>query len=170
MAPRINGGFHLVLVVNDIERSAAWYGQVFGFELVRRDIETCLPDPSGRHTAFTHVALYHFQARLFLGLAQPHDSAGETFDWRRVGLQHFGFHVEERSDLDKWMRYLDHLNIAHSALLTEGPGLLVRFHDPDQIPVEVFWVDPNRGEQMLTALARLRAQAARNRWKKKHSS
>lgn len=119
----------------------------------------------GGTTAFDFTTLFHVPTRMFLGLAEPRDRPADPFDWRRAGLQHFAFHVEERAELDEWSRHLKSLGIAHSPVLAEGPGLVVRFHDPDQIPVEVCWPDLARCEQLFTIVARTRAQAARERRK-----
>ncbi|MDP9106348.1 MAG: VOC family protein [Candidatus Eremiobacteraeota bacterium] len=167
MPPRIDGNVHVALVVSDAVRSAQWYGRVFGFIVVRTTVAETVHHVSGRHGAFTFTSLFHPPSRLFMGLAQPKDPGAAAFDWSRPGLQHFGFHVEERDELDAWSRHLDELGIEHSEVLSEGPGLLVRFHDPDQIPVEVYWPDGQYCEQLFTMLARSRASAARERRREK---
>jgi catechol 2,3-dioxygenase-like lactoylglutathione lyase family enzyme len=167
MPPRIDGNIHLVLVVSEAKRSAQWYSRVFDFVVVREGVEAVLLDSYGRETRFTSSILFHLPTRFFLGLAQPSDAPTESFNWQRVGLQHFGFHVEQRSELDDWASHLDSLGIEHSPILPEGPGLLVRFHDPDKIPVEVFWADWEYCEQLWTRTARARAQSARERREQK---
>jgi catechol 2,3-dioxygenase-like lactoylglutathione lyase family enzyme len=161
MPPQLNGDIHLVLVVKDAKKSAEWYGQVFGFVTVREGMECTYLDAYGNPATFSCTSLFHFSSSFFLGLAQPQDAVAKTFDWRSAGLQHLGFHVEELSDLEEWARYLDSLGIPHSPFLEEGPGLLIRFYDLDQIPIELFWTNRQRGEEMFTALARSRASAAR---------
>ena len=136
MSPPINGDLHLVLVVKDAERNAEWYCRVFGFVVGRQALHSALPDRSGGAIEFACTTLFHVSSRLFLGLAQPVGRSTEAFDLCHAGLQHFGFHVNQRSELDEWTRHLDGLGIEHSTVLPEGPGLLVRFHDPDMIPVE----------------------------------
>lgn len=164
MIPRLDGGLHLVLVVRDAERSAEWYNRVFGFENVRKTT-TAAPqlDSCGKDTPFTFTSLFHVATRQFLGLAQPNLAAAQPFNWRQAGLQHFGFHVSERAALDEWASHLDKLGIAHSTIFPEGPGELVRFYDPDHIPVEVFWPNMPRCEELWRTLARSRARAGRER-------
>jgi glyoxylase I family protein len=163
MPPGIDGSFHVVLAVKNAARSAEWYCRLFGFVVVQEDVRVVRPDSRGVDTVFICTGLMHLRTRLFIALAQPHETEALPFDWRRVGLQHLGFHVRDRIDLDAWITHLDQLDISHSAVMPEGPGLVVRFHDLDDIPIEVFWIDWQNSEQLWSSLIRQRVRAARRR-------
>jgi catechol 2,3-dioxygenase-like lactoylglutathione lyase family enzyme len=163
MPPQINGSVHVVLVVKDAKHSAEWYSKVFGFSVVREEVEAVLDHDAAGATKFTSSILFHVPTRLFLGLAEAREPLAEQFDWRRPGLQHLAFHVPERSDLARWSEHLDSLGIQHSPELSEGPGLLVRFHDLDGIPVEIFWADTQLCERLFVSVARGRARASQER-------
>jgi catechol-2,3-dioxygenase len=85
-------------------------------------------------------------------------------------LQHFSLHVATRDGLDEWMGHLDALGIPHSGVVREGPGLVVRFHDPDGIPVEVCWPDMDTCREMWEGLAWARAEAARERRRRRRET
>jgi len=64
---------------------------------------------------------------LFLGLDYHPQADHERFDARRTGLDHLALRLQDRSDLDAWVARLDAL------------GAAVLVHDPDGIPIELFW-------------------------------
>lgn len=162
--PALDSTFHLVLVVEDAVRSAEWYGKVFGFVVVKRASPEFDLRGSAEHGAgFSYTSIFHQQTRMFLGLAQPDAFVPAAFRPDRAGMHHFALHVRERADLDAWARYLDELGIPRSEPMPEGPGLVIRFHDPDGIPVEVCWPDLAMCRQLFTDLARLNARDARER-------
>ena len=58
---------------------------------------------------------------------------------RRAGLDHFGFAVASRADLDAWAAKLDGLAIAHTGVRDIGgpvPFSTLVFRDPDNIQLE----------------------------------
>jgi glyoxylase I family protein len=166
MKPLIDGSCHLTLTVSDIVRSSEWYAEVFGFISVRQSsTPTSAWLADGREQSFIFHSLFHVQSRFFLGLAQPVGITLGQFDWSTAGLQHFGLHVTDRSDLDGWVQHLEKLGIEHSVLGTEGPGEFIRFFDPDGIAMEVYWPNLPLCEQLWTQLARARATAASSRRK-----
>jgi catechol 2,3-dioxygenase-like lactoylglutathione lyase family enzyme len=146
------------LVVSNREASVDWYGRVLGFEVVRDEVHAGLRFADGDELLYTCTSLFHFRAQIFLGIAQP-AVATRPFRGDQAGLQHLGLHVDSREDLDAWIVRLAELGVQHSELLEEGPGLLVRFHDPDGIPVEVFWADMDEVRKRARTLARQRARA-----------
>lgn len=161
--PDIDGHSHIVLVVSDARHSADWYCRVFGFVRVTEGTTASLPDPSapGGATAFSFTGLLHMKSKLFLGLAQLVEQQSPAFELRRVGIQHFGFHVPERADLETWSAHLDVLGIPHSAVLAEGTGYIVRFQDPDGLPLEVYWPDLTYFRQLMRARVQERRSEAR---------
>lgn len=123
---------HLDLSVSDAEASAAWYERVLGLRRVRR-------------TDFAHrvmVVLVHPPTHLVIGLNQHEASSGEPFDERRAGLDHVGFTVEVRADLDGLEEHLTELDVPHSAVADTDSGSALVFRDPDNIQLEFWWAKP----------------------------
>ena len=130
-APTHAGFHHLTVNVQDVDRSEKWYGEVLGFEPVRR-IET---------DAFTRVILQHAGSGATLGLNRhAAEVAAEPFDERRAGLDHFAFRVSDPSELEAWASRFDELGVEHSGVKpATAPGsFLVVFRDPDGLQLEVF--------------------------------
>ena len=60
------------------------------------------------------VVLVHRETGLIIGLNQHASIPIMVFDDRKVGLDHIGFGVSERTELDEWEKHLSTLNVAHS--------------------------------------------------------
>jgi len=129
--PTHEGFHHLTLNVQDVDGSERWYGEVLGFERVRR-IAT---------DAFVRVILRHPESGAMLGLNRhTAEVAGEPFDERRAGLDHLALRVAGRSELDAWAARFEELGVPHSDVKPGGvPGtFLVVFRDPDGLQLEVY--------------------------------
>ena len=85
--PTIN---HVALTVSDLERSVPWYQQLF-------DADPVLDEDTG---PFRHV-VWSIGSTL-VGLHQFPDGRSETFDERRVGLDHLSFACTDRTELERW--------------------------------------------------------------------
>ncbi|MDN5790454.1 MAG: VOC family protein [Micrococcales bacterium] len=131
-APALTGISHLDLSVSDVEVSAAWYEQVFGFTRVRR---VDLPSR-------TMVVLISPGTGLVVGLNAHAARPDGPFDERRVGLDHVGFAVAERGDLDAWEAHLTAHGVEHSPVADTGSGAALVFRDPDHIQLEMWWSKP----------------------------
>jgi glyoxylase I family protein len=132
-APAVAGFHHLGLTVRDIRDSEIWYAEVLG--LVRAFVE---PHPTGGgHT----VVMTRPGSTLFLGLDHHPQADRRDFDARRTGLDHLALRVDNRSDLDAWVARLAALGVHHEAIheRDEPPYATVLLHDPDGIPIELFW-------------------------------
>jgi catechol-2,3-dioxygenase len=96
------------------------------------------PHPSGGgHT----VVINRPDTFLFLGLDFHPQADLERFDERRTGLDHVALTVDSRSDLDAWGHRLDALGIEHGPIHDKDQPVhaAMVLHDPDRIPVELFW-------------------------------
>ncbi len=125
---------HLDLTVTDVERSAAWYVDVLGLRrLGRTDFDDRIM-----------VVLGHKASGLIIGLNQHLDPAADRFDERRPGLDHVGFAVADRDDLDTWQARLAELGVEHSPVqdADSGAGTALVFRDPDNIQLEFWWTRP----------------------------
>ncbi|MGC8472312.1 MAG: DUF302 domain-containing protein [Acidimicrobiales bacterium] len=127
--PGFFGIGHLDLSVSDVEASAVWYAQVLGLARLRR-------------VAFadrTMIVLRHESSGLVIGLNQHRGAPRDHFDERRVGLDHVGFAVARREDLDAWRARLVTLGVEHSPVTDAETGSALVFRDPDHIQLELWW-------------------------------
>lgn len=137
----IKGIHHLGLTVRDAEASAAWYVQVLGFRRVGQH-----QAPDG---AFRKIFLRHDNLRARIGLTEHRAGPKDTFDERRIGLDHLAFAVTDRAELDTWVTRLETAGTGYSRITTANsiPGAaVVVFRDPDNIQLEIFfdpaWAEP----------------------------
>lgn len=130
-----SGISHLDLSVSDVEVSAAWYERVLGLRRLRR---ADFPER-------VMVVLLNEVSGLVVGLNQHRASSGEAFDERRSGLDHVGFAVDERKDLDRWEARLATLGVEHSPVADTEVGAALVFRDPDHIQLEFWWSKPRDG-------------------------
>jgi catechol-2,3-dioxygenase len=120
---------HVALTVRDLSVSVPWYTTLFGSDPVI-DEDT---DPDMHHTVWL------VGTDTLIGLHQHETPAPpENFSEYRVGLDHVGFGVASRSELETWAARLDELNIAHGGIKDAHYGSGVSFRDPDGIALEFF--------------------------------
>ena len=117
---------HVALTVGDLSRSVPWYEQLFGSAPV-------LDEDTG---PFRHV-VWSIGSTL-VGLHQFPDPKPETFDERRVGLDHLAFSCATRAELVEWEGRLNELGVAHGGVVDAGYGSGLSFRDPDGIALEFF--------------------------------
>lgn len=125
---------HIDLSVSDVEKSAAWYCEVLGLGRVKRsDLDNRIM-----------IVLVHEPTGLVIGLNQHNEPAAERFDEHRPGLDHLGFAVAERAELDEWQAHLAELGVDHSPVRDSpsGSGTALVFRDPDNIQLELWWARP----------------------------
>jgi glyoxylase I family protein len=134
---------HLDLSVSDVEASAAWYEEVLGLRRLRR-VE--FPER-------IMIVLRHDASGLVIGLNQHQGFPGEPFDERRAGLDHVGFAVSRRQDLDTWQERLAVLGVDHSPVADTEVGSALVFRDPDHIQLELWWSKPSGAEPTLATRA-----------------
>lgn len=143
MPTRLAGSNHVNLTVADLETSTAWYCRVLNLVVVSD--QTNIGPPY-----FTDVA-YHglFDPTTWsyvVGLIQHPAAIPGPFDERRAGLDHVGFAVPTRSDLDDWARHLDAQGVMHSGVVSAPYAQAINFRDPDNIALELsvingdFWL------------------------------
>jgi glyoxylase I family protein len=116
---------HVALTVTDLQRSTAWYQQLFGIEeVLERDRETWR-----RHV----LRRDGFQLSLSVHEATRPD---DRFDETRVGIDHISIGCRDRAELDAWLAHADALGIEHAAVTETPQSWVVALHDPDGIAVE----------------------------------
>lgn len=125
---------HIDLSVSDVEKSAAWYCDVLGLNRLRRsDLDNRIM-----------IVLRHDDTGLIIGLNQHQVQGADRFDEHSPGLDHIGFSVPERADLDVWQQRLADLGVKHSPVQdsASGSGTALVFRDPDNIQLEFWWTRP----------------------------
>jgi glyoxylase I family protein len=127
--PEFGTPSHIDLSVSDAEASATWYCEVLGLKRLRRvDLDNRIM-----------IVLSHAATGLIIGLNQHAVVPVARFDDRNVGLDHIGFSVTERADLDAWEKRFTSLNIVHSPVEDTANGTALVFRDPDNIQLEFWW-------------------------------
>jgi glyoxylase I family protein len=127
MTEQINLGpmHHVALRVAKLDRSIAFYKDLFGFQIVAE-----LPDV----TILSNGAL-------ILGLRdQGQAESDDRFDEFRVGLDHISFAVTSRQNLDHAVQILDQRDIPHGEIKDLGRDFgmyVLALRDPDNIQLEL---------------------------------
>jgi catechol-2,3-dioxygenase len=132
--PELKGFSHIDLTVSDRERAAAWWQDVMGFSVVNRS----------RGASWDVVTLVH-PSGLVVSVMTHDVPLSDSFDERRVGLDHLAFRVADQSELERWITHLDAKGVPHSGIVDMGFGPTLVFRDPDNIQLELF-VHPSADE------------------------
>lgn len=114
---------HVNLTVNDLPQSVRFYRELFGFEV---RWEGTLDD--GRHAV--HVG----DEKHYLSLFQCRTPGRASNDYGPVGVNHFGFVVE---DLDAMKGRLRSLGVELLSEADYEPGRRLYFLDPNGIEIEL---------------------------------
>jgi len=129
---------HLALTVTDVDASVRWYEDVFGIRF-RMDV----PHPGG-----VGKLLADDDRQLMIVLHRHDTSTGAMFGETVTGLDHAGFMVPGRSDLQAWQAHLSANGVRRADVadkpLTQSPiadeayASVLVFRDPDNIQLELF--------------------------------
>ena len=119
---------HVAVTVSDLERSVPWYERLLGDKPV-------LDEDTGK---FHHVVWLLEGGSLFGIHTHPNPESADAFSELRPGLDHVGFGVANRSELEQWQQRLDDLGIAHGGIVDAPYGSGLSFRDPDNIALEFF--------------------------------
>ncbi|MFH5831173.1 VOC family protein [Halalkalibaculum sp. DA3122] len=115
---------HITIRVNDIERAEEFYGEILGFELVRK---------MGKS-----MAVYQVGEEDTLVLVEAETSYDpNSRDYR---VDHFGFYVDSPEEVDEMAEYFKEQEVS----ILSGPanrkrGRFVFISDPDGNMIEVFY-------------------------------
>lgn len=119
---------HVNLTVAEIDRSIAFYCEVFRFRVRWRG--TTSDGQPAAHVGDEHCYLAFFQA--------SDGSGGAETDYERVGFNHLGFVVD---NLDEARHRLQKLGVTPHLEAIYEPGVRLYFLDPDGIEVELVQYD-----------------------------
>jgi catechol 2,3-dioxygenase-like lactoylglutathione lyase family enzyme len=133
--PRVH---HVALTVSDVGVSVPWYEKVFGIRF-----QTEIP-----HAGGTGMLLADAERQLMLVLHRHDANPRERFTERKTGLDHVGFRVSSRAELEAWQTRLAELGVTQvetaDAPCTQSPiadapyASVLVFRDPDNIQLELF--------------------------------
>ncbi len=129
---------HLALTVTDLDASVRWYGDVF-------DVHFLMEAP---HQGGVGRVLADATNELMIVLHRHDTNDGRVFGETTTGLDHAGFIVPTRADLEAWQAHLEAHGVARMDVaekpLTQSPiadepyGSVLVFRDPDNIQLEIF--------------------------------
>jgi glyoxylase I family protein len=131
---------HVDLSVTDGERSARWFHDVLGFELMHH----------GKGETIESWSLMDSRG-MNINLLRHSEGPTDPFDERRIGLDHLSFRVRDRAELEEWAAHLDARDVEHSGIIDAHFGATLVFRDPDNIQLELM-VHPDPAE-VATMLA-----------------
>ena len=124
--PLLAGIHHVKIPVTDLNRSVAFYSQVFGFTVGWE-----FPEADG----------------VVRGVAGRVPGLGETMLSLRVnlvaaqgcaGFDPVSFAVTGQADIEAWAAHLDELGIEHSPVIEASIGWLLVFSDPDGLQLHLY--------------------------------
>lgn len=119
---------HIALTVTDLDASIAWYERVFGITY----------QMDGPHEGGVGKLLADPEWRFIIVLHRHDANQAEKFAETRTGLDHVGFNVSSRADLERWQKHLETLGVSQSPIADTPYGYILVFRDPDNIQLEMF--------------------------------
>ena len=132
-----NGYAHVRLTVTDIERSKAFYDDLFGWpKAIDSSASVDEPGVTEDPEQFYGGVVYQTPQGTLFGLRPV---GGETFDSTKTGLDHVSFTVDSRDDLESALKAFDEAGIVHGEIidLTDAGLAILSFQDPDDINIEL---------------------------------
>jgi glyoxylase I family protein len=120
---------HVALTVRSCDASKGWYEALFG-----------TPPVIDEDTGPWHHVVWALPGGTLVGIHEHpgKTDAGDSFSEFRLGLDHVGFHLPTRGDLEVWAKNLDALGIDHGGIVDAPYGSGVSFRDPDGNALEFF--------------------------------
>jgi glyoxylase I family protein len=118
---------HVAVTVPDLDRSRPFYEKLF-------DAKPVLDEDGG---SFYHVVWLLEGGTLFGIHKQANPKPGDYTEFS-PGLDHVGFGVANRGELEKWESRLNELGIKNGGIVDAPYGSGLSFRDPDNIALEFF--------------------------------
>ena len=129
---------HVRLTVTDIERSRAFYDEVFGLP-VAFEMPPDADDATRERLSFLFGGVIYRLGNSLLGLRPV---STDVFTEDRTGLDHVSFGVATREVLEEAAAMLEARGTEHSGIKDIGAGYILEFRDPDNIALELFCAKP----------------------------
>jgi catechol 2,3-dioxygenase-like lactoylglutathione lyase family enzyme len=130
--PSIAGGHHIAFTVTDADRSAQFYSDLLGMQIVMH----------GEDGNVKFRVLMHPDTGWVIGVRQYPGHPDGRFEEFRTGLDHFAFAVSNRQELEAWQGALAQRGIEFTPITETPIGQVIVFRDPDNIQLE-FWLSPS---------------------------
>lgn len=137
--PRLH---HLALTVTDLDVSIRWYEEVFAVHFLM----------DAPHQGGVGKVLADDAHQVMLVLHHHDANDGGVFRETSTGMDHAGFIVPSRTDLEAWQTHLESHGVTRMDVaekpLTQSPiadepyGSVLVFRDPDNIQLEIFSPPP----------------------------
>ncbi|RJO77152.1 VOC family protein [Nocardia panacis] len=124
---------HVRLTVCDIDRSRAFYEQVFDWP-VALEVPADADQETRERLSFLYGGVIY---RLEHGLIGLRPVGADRFDENRVGLDHLAFPVASLAELEAAAAHLDACGVAHGGIKDIGVSYILEFRDPDNIALEL---------------------------------
>ena len=118
---------HVAVTVNDLSKRTPWYEKLFGAKAV-------LDEDTG---PFHHV-VWMLEGGTLFGIHQHTKPEKGDYTEFQPGLDHVGFGVGSRADLEQWEKKLDELGVKHGGIVDAPYGSGLSFRDPDNNALEFF--------------------------------
>ncbi|MDQ6740849.1 MAG: VOC family protein [Actinomycetota bacterium] len=125
---------HIRLTVSDIDRSRAFYDEVFGLP-VAFEVPAGADDATREQLGWLFGGVVYQLGDSLFGLRPV---GKDSFDEDRVGLDHASFAVQSKAELEAAAAQLDRSGVTHEGIKDIGVGYILEFRDPDNIALELF--------------------------------
>ena len=125
---RITGIHHITLLVEDVERSLAFYRNLLGMRLVDQTVND--DDRNARHFIFGDAD----GRALVTCLEYPDLDEGKV---GRGSTHHFALAVESEAELNAWKQYLTEKGIPTTDVMDRTGAKSIYLRDPDGHIVEI---------------------------------
>jgi catechol 2,3-dioxygenase-like lactoylglutathione lyase family enzyme len=126
----ILGLHHIKIPVSDLPTSRAWYERVFDLE----PLTEFRDDSDG----VVRGVSYHSKGELVFALRENAPAASGM-----AGFDPFAIMLRGRSDIEHWVRRLDELGVAHSAIIEAAIGFIMSFDAPDGLELRFYTLNEN---------------------------
>ncbi|MGF6889417.1 glyoxylase I family protein [Nocardia sp. GAS34] len=133
MSISVNSVAHIRLTVQDIERSRAFYEQVFGWPVLL-EVPADADDETRRRLTFLYGGVIYQMKQGRIGLRPV---GTDRFDENRVGLDHLAFSVGSLAELESAAAHLDACGAVREDIKDIGHSYILEFRDPDNIALEL---------------------------------
>jgi glyoxylase I family protein len=122
--PRLGGLHHVTLICADVERAAAFYGNLLGMRLVERTVNE--DDRAARHLLFGDE--HGSAGTLVTCLEYPELEEGTV---GRGSTHHFALAVESETELVEWRDYLRARGVPCTDVMDRAHFKSIYLRDPD---------------------------------------
>jgi catechol 2,3-dioxygenase-like lactoylglutathione lyase family enzyme len=133
---QIRGLHHVTMLVENVDRSAAFYGEVLGFRVVKRTVNA--DDLNARHFFFSADASGS-PGSVVTCMEYPQMDDGHV---GRGSIHHFALAVDSREELEGWRQYLESRGVSATEVHDRTYFSSIYLRDPDDNLVEIACHEP----------------------------